>query len=251
MKLYHNSSLLQAVFKAIGEKNEYLVKENINQFTEPNFNGIDSLRFIATKAFLNKFKSKFNLEFKEKELNTQREIFANLGANYKIGTTQFFKLTANISIYAFHSEQTIIKSRKSRTRLNNYIILSIHGLQQYDRKNGLILHTEKTRQILNYLLRYCDTQKSRNNITLKSFDIALDYFEKAEICKSYAISKAEYLENLDCEFKKYKDTSTLYIQNRDYKKPICDLLRKIRIYDKAVKNSLLKPLIRFELVFKI
>ena len=112
------------------------------------------------------------------------------------------------------------------------------------------MHNEKTRKILKYLLSFCKTQKSRHNITLKGFDIALDYFEKAEICKSYAISKAPFLNALDCEFRLHKDT-TLYIQNKDYKKPICNLLRKIRIYDKAVKNSLYEPLIRFELIFKI
>ena len=254
MKLYHNSSLLQAVFKAIGEKNEYLVRENINQFTEPNFNGIDSLRFIATKAFFDKFQKRFDLEFAETKFNSRHYILADIFNERTPKTAFIAKIASKINIYAYYSTETLNLSRQYKNKLTNFIYLEIHGLQQY--RSGAtepIKHDRKTRQILKYLLSFCDTQKSRNNITLKSFDIALDYFEKCEICKEYAISKAEYLENLGAEFQRYKDTSTIYIQKnaRANSENINANLQRVKIYDKGAKNSLKSPLNRFELCFFI
>lgn len=255
MKLYHNSSLFKAVFKAIGEKNEYFIKENINQFTEPNFNGIDSLRFVITKAFFDKFIKHFDLKFNETAFNARRHYtLADIFSTQTPKTAFICKVTDKIKVYAYHSTDTLNLCRKSRRLLNERLFLEIHGLQQYQNETTEpIKHGKTTRQILKYLLSFCDTGKSRNNIALKSFDFALDYFEKAEICKSYAISKAEYLENLDCEFKKYKDTSTLYIQKnaRPNSEPINANLQRVKIYDKALKNELKSPLNRFELCFFI
>ncbi|MBR0072160.1 MAG: hypothetical protein IJP87_07465 [Campylobacter sp.] len=255
MKLYHNSEPIQSVFKAIGEANEYLVKENVSQFTEPNFNGIDSLRFVITKAFFDKFIEHFDLKFNETAFNARRHYtLADIYSTQTPKTAFICKVTDKIKIYAYHSTDTLNLSRKHKKKLDNFIFLEIHGLQQYQSEAAEpIKHGKKTRQILKYLLRYCYTQKSRNNITLKSFDFALDYFEKAKICKEYAIKKAEYLENLECEFKKYKDTTTLYIQKnaRANAEPINANLQRVKIYDKTAKNSLKRPIIRFELSFFI
>lgn len=253
MKLYHNSSLLQAVFKAIGEKNEYFIKENINQFTEPNFNGIDSLRFVITKAFFDKFIEHFDLKFNETAFNARRHYtLADIFSTQTPKTAFICKVTDKINIYAFYSTDMLNLSRKHKLALNERLLLEIHGLEQYrSEATEPIKHDRKTRQILNYLLSYCDTQKSRNNITLKSFDIALDYFEKCEICKSYAVSKAEYLDYLNANFKQYK--TTLYIQTstRANSKNINANLQRVKIYDKALKNELKSPLNRFELCFFI
>ena len=202
MKLYHNSSLLQSVFKAIGEKNEYFIKENINQFKTANFNGIDSLRFIATKAFFDKFTKQCDLKFNETSFNTRHYTLADIFSTQTPKTAFICKVTDRIKIYAYHSTDTLNLSRENKKQLDNFKFLEIHGLQQYQSETTEpIKHGKKTRQILKYLLSFCDTGKSRHNITLKSFDFALDYFEKAEICKDYAIKKAEYLANLECEFK--------------------------------------------------
>lgn len=220
MKLYHNSSLLQAVFKAIGEKNEYFIKENINQFTKANFNGIDSLRFIATKAFFDKFTKQCDLKFNETAFNARRHYtLADIFSTQTPKTAFICKVTDKIKIYAYHSTDTLNLSRENKKQLDNFKFLEIHGLQQYQSEaTEPIKHGKKTRQILKYLLDFCRPTKSRNNITLKSFDFALDYLEKAKICKDYAIKKAEYLENLECEFKKqprftYRKTQD-QIQNR-------------------------------------
>ena len=253
MKLYHNSSLLQSVFKAIGDDNEYFIKENLERFTEPNFNGIDSLRFIITKAFFDKFIKHFDLKFNETAFNARRHYtLADIFSTQTPKTAFICKVTDKIKIYAYHSTDTLNLCRKSRRLLNERLFLEIHGLQQYQSEaTEPIKHGKTTRQILKYLLSFCDTGKSRNNIALKSFDFALDYFEKAEICKSYAIGKAEYLGSIGANFKHYK--TTLYIQTstKANAQPINGILQRVKVYDKQVKNALKRPLNRFELCFFI
>ncbi|MDA3048576.1 hypothetical protein [Campylobacter sp. JMF_08 NE1] len=254
--LYHNkrqsqTTLLNAVLSTLNTTHARQIKAQISQFKTPNFSGIDSLRFITTKAFLKRFTTKFCLNLESKKLNTQREIYANLGERCEVSTTKALKLTKQITIMAFYTHDTITKSRKSKDRLDNYAILSIHGLQQYDNQTKEPLkHDKQTAQILKYLLRYCNQSKERKQISLKSFDYALDYLESATISKQYALSKNEHLGAIKgVKFRQCK--TTLYIQNQDSQKPLLNTLRKIKIYDKTHKNDLKFPLIRAELLYKI
>ena len=151
-----------------------------------------------------------------------------------------------------YSSISFEKSRKIHHTLNNYIILEIHGLAQYDQHTpNPIPHNEKTLKILKFIFSYCNNSKERQALTLKSFDISLDYLDQAQINQEYALKKAPYLDQIHAKFFNYQ--GTLYIQ--ESKSPtainINSNLQKIKIYDKQIKNSLSYPLNRFELIFLI
>ena len=162
------------------------------------------------------------------------------------------KITDKIRIYAYYSSISFEKSRRIHHALNNYIILEIHGLAQYDQHTpNPIPHNEKTLKILKFIFSYCNNSKERQALTLKSFDISLDYLDQAQINQEYALKKAPYLDQIHAKFFNYQ--GTLYIQ--ESKSPtainINSNLQKIKIYDKQIENSLSYPLNRFELIFLI
>ncbi|MBQ9291661.1 MAG: hypothetical protein IJ211_00140 [Campylobacter sp.] len=271
MKLYHKKqrfksiqkdfkSLLKCLDIATADKIENL----LNATQKPDLIGVDSLRFFTTANFILKLKRKFNLNLIEKSTNAKREIFANLGLyTAKIGTIQSTKLTQKITLQIYHTEQSIKTARKSKKALNSVVVLSLHGLTQYNRHGEIIRHKKAIIDLLTYLLQNATKGKKRKNITLKSFDLAFDYFEfdllqgntpellpnfnrttdhaKTElnsdtqkINKSYALAKMPFLKDFSVNFRLYNQT-TLYIQTRT--KPINEYLQKIVLYDKLAKSK--------------
>ena len=215
--------------------------------------GVDSLRFFTTANFISKLKRKFNLNLIEKSTNAKREIFANLGLyTAKIGTIQSTKLTQKITLQTYHTEQSIKTARKGKRALNSVVVLSLHGLTQYDRHGEIIRHKKAITDLLTHILQNATKGKKRKNITLKSFDLAFDYIDAQSVNKSYALAKMPFLKDFGVNFRLYNQT-TLYIQRRA--KPINEYLQKIVLYDKLAKSKakdkhpINKKIIRIEFHF--
>ena len=248
-------NLLNSIYNTIGDIQTTSALGNINAFNQPNFINCDSLRFIATKAFYSKFTTflqRQDLQMSQTNISPNHFTLNDLYTIQAPKERYLLKITDKIRIYAYYSSISFEKSRRIHHALNNYIILEIHGLAQYDQHTpNPIPHNEKTLKILKFIFSYCNNSKERQALTLKSFDIALDYLDQAQINQEYALKKAPYLDQIHAKFFNYQ--GTLYIQ--ESKSPtainINSNLQKIKIYDKQIKNSLSYPLNRFELIFLI
>ncbi|WP_096017835.1 hypothetical protein [Campylobacter lanienae] len=248
-------NLLNSIYNTIGDIQATNALSNINAFNQPNFLNCDSLRFIATKAFYSKFTAflqRQDLQMSPTNISPNHFTLNDLYTIQAPKERYLLKITDKIRIYAYYSSISFEKSRRIHHALNNYIILEIHGLAQYDQHTpNPIPHNEKTLKILKFIFSYCNNSKERQALTLKSFDISLDYLDQAQINQEYALTKAPYLDQIHAKFFNYQ--GTLYIQ--ESKSPtainINSNLQKIKIYDKQIKNSLSYPLNRFELIFLI
>ena len=248
-------NLLNSIYNTIGDIQATNALSNINAFSQPNFLNCDSLRFIATKAFYNKFTAflqRQDLQMSPTNISPNHFTLNDLYTIQAPKERYLLKITDKIRIYAYYSSISFEKSRRIHHALNNYIILEIHGLAQYDQHTpNPIPHNEKTLKILKFIFSYCNNSKERQALTLKSFDIALDYLDQAQINQEYALTKAPYLDQIHAKFFNYQ--GTLYIQESKSPtaKNINSNLQKIKIYDKQIKNSLSYALNRFELIFLI
>lgn len=248
-------NLLNSIYNTIGDIQATSALGNINAFSQPNFINCDSLRFIATKAFYSKFTTflqRQDLQMSPTNISPNHFTLNDLYTIQAPKERYLLKITDKIRIYAYYSSISFEKSRRIHHALNNYIILEIHGLAQYDQHTpNPIPHNEKTLKILKFIFSYCNNSKERQALTLKSFDIALDYLDQAQINQEYALKKAPYLDQIHAKFFNYQ--GTLYIQESKAPtaKNINSNLQKIKIYDKQIKNSLSYALNRFELIFLI
>ncbi|WP_086282378.1 hypothetical protein [Campylobacter devanensis] len=248
-------NLLNSIYNTIGDIQATNALSNINAFNQPNFLNCDSLRFIATKAFYSKFTAflqRQDLQMSPTNISPNHFTLNDLYTIQAPKERYLLKITDKIRIYAYYSSISFEKSRRIHHALNNYIILEIHGLAQYDQHTPHpIPHNEKTLKILKFIFSYCNNSKERQALTLKSFDISLDYLDQAQINQEYALKKAPYLDQIHAKFFNYQ--GTLYIQESKAPtaKNINSNLQKIKIYDKQIKNSLSYALNRFELIFLI
>ena len=248
-------NLLNSIYNTIGDIQATNALSNINAFNQPNFLNCDSLRFIATKAFYSKFTAflqRQDLQMSPTNISPNHYTLNDLYTIQAPKERYLLKITDKIRIYAYYSSISFEKSRRIHHALNNYIILENHGLTQYDQHTpNPIQKKKKTLKILKFIFSYCNNSKERQALTLKSFDISLDYLDQAQINQEYALKKAPYLDQIHAKFFNYQ--GTLYIQ--ESKSPtainINSNLQKIKIYDKQIKNSLSYPLNRFELIFLI
>ena len=248
-------SLIEAIYQSIGEKEAQKAQSNITQFAPPSSLNCDSLRFIATKSFYNKFTerlAKLNIQMHETQISNKKFNLFDLYTPQAPKIAFKCKITDKVTLITYYSSISFKKAREAKRTLNNFIFIELHGLAQYNPQSKIpIKLTSPTIRILKYMFKYCDNLKERKTLNLLSFDIALDYQENEPITKEYAINKATYLEHISADFKTYQETS--YIQtDKEHNAPnINSNLQKITIYSKTTKNGLPYPLNRFELRFLI
>lgn len=248
-------SLIEAIYQSIGETETQKAQSNITQFIKPSSLNCDSLRFIATKSFYNKFSKwlkDLNIQMHETTINRKKYNLFDLYTPQAPKIAFKCKLTDKVTLIISYSSDSFQKARQVNRMLDNFIFIELHGLTQYNSQSkSPIKLTNPTIRILKFMFKYCDNLKKRKMLNLASFDIALDYQENEPISKEYAISKATYLEHIPADFKTYQDT--IYIQNgKEHNAPnINSNLQKITIYSKKIKNDLPYTLNRFELRFLI
>jgi hypothetical protein len=248
-------SLIEAIYQSIGEIETQKAQSNITQFIQPSSLNCDSLRFIATKSFYSKFTKwlkDLNIQMHETQISNKKYNLFNLYTLQAPKKAFKCKITDKVTLIIYYSDDSFKKARQAKRTLDNFIVIELHGLTQYNPQSKIpIKLTNTTIKILKYMFKYCDNLKERKTLNLASFDIALDYQENEPISKEYAISKATYLEHIPADFKTYQET--IYIQTgKEHNAPnINSNLQKIKIYDKQIKNSLSYALNRFELIFLI
>lgn len=248
-------SLIEAIYKSIGEIETQKAQSNITQFIQPSSLNCDSLRFIATKSFYSKFTKKLenlNIEMHETTINRKKYNLFDLYTPQAPKITLESKITNKVTLIASYSADSFEKARQAKRTLDNFIFIELHGLTQYEpQSRSPIKLTNITIKILKFMFKYCDNLKKRKTLNLASFDIALDYQDNEPISKEYAINKATYLEHIPANFDTYQNT--IYIQtNKKHNAPnINSNLQKIIIYSKTIKNDLPYQLNRFELRFLI
>lgn len=248
-------SLIEAIYQSIGETETQKAQSNITQFITPSSLNCDSLRFIATKSFYSKFTKKLkdlNIQMHETQINEKKYNLFDLFTPQAPKKALECKITNKVTLIIYYSSDSFEKARQAKRTLDNFIVIELHGLAQYEPQSKIpIKLTNPIIRILKYMFKYCDNLKKRKALNLASFDIALDYQENQPISKEYAISKATYLEHIPADFKTYQET--IYIQTgEEHNAPnINSNLQKIIIYSKKTKNNLPYPLNRFELRFLI
>lgn len=248
-------NLIEAIYQSIGEKEAQKAQSNITQFAPPSSLNCDSLRFIATKSFYNKFTKwlkDLNIQMHETQINDKKFNLFDLYTPQAPKIAFKCKITDKVTLIAYYSSDSFKKAREAKKALNNFIFIELHGLAQYEpQSRSPIKLTSPTIRILKYIFKYCDNLKKCKALNLLSFDIALDYQENKPITKEYAINKAAYLEHIHAKFFNYQET--IYIQtNKKHNAPnINSNLQKITIYSKTTKNALPYPLNRFKLKFLI
>ena len=248
-------SLIEAIYQSIGETEAQKAQSNITQFAPPSSLNCDSLRFIATKSFYSKFTerlSELNIKMHETQISNKKFNLFDLFTPQAPKIAFKCKITDKVTLIAYYSSISFKKAREAKRTLNNFIIIELHGLAQYNpQSRSPIKLTSPTIKILKYMFKYCDNLKERKTLNLLSFDIALDYQENQPISKEYAINKAAYLEHIPADFKTYQES--IYIQtDKKHNAPnINSNLQKITIYSKKTKNALSYPLNRFKLKFLI
>ncbi|ARQ99669.1 Uncharacterised protein [Campylobacter devanensis] len=248
-------SLIEAIYQSIGETEAQKALSNINAFNQPSSLNCDSLRFIATKSFYSKFTkwlAKLNIQMHETQINDKKFNLFDLLTPQAPKIAFESKITNKITLTTYYSSISFKKARQAKRTLNNFIIIELHGLAQYNPQSKIpIKLTNPIIRILKYIFKYCDNLKERKTLNLVSFDIALDYHDNEPITKEYAINKATYLDQIHAKFFNYQ--GTLYIQESKAPtaKNINSNLQKIIIYSKTTKNALPYPLNRFELRFLI
>lgn len=248
-------SLIEAIYQSIGEIETQKAQSNITQFIPPSSLNCDSLRFIATKSFYSKFTKwlkDLNIQMHETQINEKKYNLFNLYTPQAPKIAFKCKITDKVTLITYYSDDSFKKARQGNRTLDNFIVIELHGLAQYNPQSKIpIKLTNPIIRILKYMFKYCDNLKKRKTLNLVSFDIALDYQENQPISKEYAISKATYLEHIPADFKTYQDTIYIQTGKEHNALNINSNLQKIIIYSKNTKNNLPYPLNRFELRFLI
>lgn len=248
-------SLIEAIYQSIGETETQKAQSNITQFIPPSSLNCDSLRFIATKSFYSKFTKwlkDLNIEMHETQISNKKYNLFDLFTPQAPKIALESKITNKVTLITYYSSDSFKKARQAKKTLDNFIVIELHGLTQYNQQSRSSIKLNNTTiKILKYMFKYCDNLKKRKTLNLASFDIALDYQDDEPISKEYAINKATYLEHIPADFKTYQET--IYIQtDKEHNAPnINSNLQKITIYSKKTKNNLPYPLNRFELRFLI
>lgn len=246
MILYYNSKPfkrnLNAILKAVKKNHNQNLTKLLNYATtattrKADLIGIDSLRFITTANFINKLKRKFGIitiSHKPTQKEKKRLIFDNFdNLTADINSLQTAKITNKITLQIYHTQSTNLKARKSKKGLNSVFMLNLHGLMQYNTKGAIIRHKKLIDNTFTYILKNATATKTRKNITLKSFDLAFDFYENEIINPNYAKSCFEFIGDLKGDYQNEKGTLYIQKQHRPLKYP----LQKIVIYNKTLKSK--------------